>query len=645
MEKLRFSNWSMFNKLLSIIFITIIPLFLIFLFIIFPSVSDKYYEDKSTLIRSVVETTFNIFNHYNQKVQSGELTLEAAQEQAINEINSLRYSGKEYFFAYTMDGITMALGSDPAKKGENRFNIEDKLGNKFLQDMIKVCQQEGSGFVDYYYPKLGSDQPLPKRSFVMLFKPWNWFVGSGVYIDDVDENLSEFKKSLYIPILIAILFAVILGFFIARNISGLIKKLEKAASKVASGNTDIKLEINSKDEIGHLAQSFNIMVANINKQIEEVKEKSQLAERAAFETEMSKKEIEKQQKYLTDKVDLMLLEMEKFAAGDLTVHLEVAQNDAIGRLFNGFNHSADNLRKLISQITEAVQATASASSQISSSSEEMAAGAQEQSFQTTEVAGAVEQMSKTIMETTEHVTHAANAAKNSGNIAKEGGKIVGETINGMNRIAQVVKKSADTVQALGKSSDQIGEIVQVINDIADQTNLLALNAAIEAARAGEQGRGFAVVADEVRKLAERTTKATKEIAAMIKQIQNDTNEAVSSMTSGTLEVEKGKELSDKAGVALNDIIKGSQEVVDMVTQVAAASEEQSSAAGQISKNIEGINNVAQESALGIQQIARASESLNQLTIDLQNMISKFHIGEGNHNYLATRPKNFLSNKY
>lgn len=351
--------------------------------------------------------------------------------------------------------------------------------------------------------------------------------------------------------------------------------------------------------------------------------------------------------YLEESTRTILGEMEKFADGDMTVSVVAKKDDDIGRLFNGFNKAVYNIGGMLGKVEEAVSATASASSQISSSTEEMAAGAQEQTQQATEVAGAVEEMTKTIVDTTRNAGSAAEIAKQAGDTAKIGGQVVEETIAGMNRIADVVQKSAETVEALGKSSDQIGEIVQVIDDIADQTNLLALNAAIEAARAGEQGRGFAVVADEVRKLAERTTKATKEIAGMIRQIQKDTSGAVDSMTLGKREVEEGKHLAAKAGESLKEIIAGATKVVDTITQVAAASEEQSSASEQISKNIEAISSVTQETAAGTQQIARAAEDLNRLTTTLQDLLGKFSLSKENtsnrlldeHRSVALRGKN------
>ena len=320
-----------------------------------------------------------------------------------------------------------------------------------------------------------------------------------------------------------------------------------------------------------------------------------------------------------------VLALEKLSEGDLTIKIQSAYKGDHQLIKNSINKVADSLGSAISNVNDAVAATASASSQISSSTEQMAAGSQEQTQQAIEVAGAVEQMTKTILENTRNVGIASDTAREAGEKAKEGGKIVEETISGMNKISEVVRQSAEKVNELGRSSDQIGDIIQVIDDIADQTNLLALNAAIEAARAGEQGRGFAVVADEVRKLAERTTKATKEIANMIKQIQKDTKHAVEAMESGTKEVEKGKELANKAGNSLSEIIFGAEKVVDIVSQVAAASEEQSTAAEEISKNIEAISNVTKQSATGTQQIANAAEDLSRLTLNLESLVSEFKI--------------------
>jgi methyl-accepting chemotaxis protein len=464
----------------------------------------------------------------------------------------------------------------------------------------------------------------------------------------VQENASSALSNMILLSIIIVALSFIIIFFSANAFVKPILQLERAANKVASGDIDVKIEINSNDECGKLSSSFNTMVENIRTFMEEVKHKSIAAEKAAKDADAARDVADSQKEYLNNSVKTILVEMEKFAEGDLTVQVVPKnENDEIGKLFVGFNKSVHNIKGIVENIVEAVHATASAANQISSSSEEMAAGAQEQSSQTAEVASAVEEMTKTILETTKNSSQAAGAAKNSGSIAKEGGIVVSQTIEGMNRVAEVVKQSAVTVQALGKSSDQIGEIIQVIDDIADQTNLLALNAAIEAARAGEQGRGFAVVADEVRKLAERTTKATKEIAMMIKQIQKDTEGAVASMQQGTIEVEKGKELADKAGESLNQIITGAEQVVDMVTQVAAASEEQSSAAEQISKNVEAISSVAHESTNGVQQIARAAEDLNHLTENLQNLIHRFKIDENvtNKNSFAFASNKKLANTF
>ena len=391
---------------------------------------------------------------------------------------------------------------------------------------------------------------------------------------------------------------------------------------------------------------FNILKENLNRSIKSINElitDADMLATAAVEGNLSVRadqnkhmgDYKKIIKGVNDTLEAMVAPIEEgvgvleiMAEGDFTRRIESNYKGNHRLIKDSINSVADSLCSALRSVMEAVEATASASNQISSSTEEMAAGAHEQTQQTFEIAGGVEEMAKTILENTKNASNAAETAKEAGEKAKEGGIVVKETIEGMQRINNVVSKSAERVHELGKESQQIGEIIQVIDDIADQTNLLALNAAIEAARAGEQGRGFAVVADEVRKLAEKTTKATKEIESMIKQIQRDTYSAVESMNEGTKEVEKGKMLANKAGESLNEIIESSEKLLDIVTLVASASEEQSTAADEISKNVESISSVSQESSNGIQQIANAAEDLNNLTFNLEKLVSKFKISSG-----------------
>ena len=198
-------------------------------------------------------------------------------------------------------------------------------------------------------------------------------------------------------------------------------------------------------------------------------------------------------------------------------------------------------------------------------------------------------------------------------------------MNGMKRIALSVKDAAHVIEMLGTSSEQIGEIVSVIDNIAEQTNLLALNAAIEAARASELGRGFAVVADEVRKLAERTTKATAEIASTIKTIQTDIHKAVGTMDSGTTEVENGVVLANEAGNALHQVVEGAQKVSDMIMQIATAAEEQSSVSSEIAGNVEKISHLSQENSAAASQTAHAADEVLNLATSLQQMVSRFRV--------------------
>ncbi len=319
--------------------------------------------------------------------------------------------------------------------------------------------------------------------------------------------------------------------------------------------------------------------------------------------------------------------LEILATGDLTARVIGDYQGDHQNLKISINSLGDSLSHLINQVNEAVHSSASSSMEISSTAESLAAATQEQSAQSDEVASAVEEMSRTITENAQSANKTYEVAQENGRIAREGGKVVQQTVEKMRDIAKVVQNSAENIQKLGESSTKIGEIISVIDDIADQTNLLALNAAIEAARAGEQGRGFAVVADEVRKLAERTSTATKEISNMIKGIQNETQLAVVAMNKGTMEVQTGIKLADDAGKSLSEILSSTEEVLDMINQIAAASEEQSATSEQISKNVVSISKVTAESAGRIEDVAHTAEGLAKITEYLSSLMLQFKVDD------------------
>jgi methyl-accepting chemotaxis protein len=313
------------------------------------------------------------------------------------------------------------------------------------------------------------------------------------------------------------------------------------------------------------------------------------------------------------------------ANGDLTTRMMGDYKGDLKDLKMNINQLASSLTDVISQIREAVEQSATAATEISATAESLAAASHQQSSQADDVASAVEEMSRTVIENARSASHTADVAKKNGIVAEEGAKVVEQTVKKMRDIATVVQTSADNIKMLGESSQKIGEIVSVIDDIADQTNLLALNAAIEAARAGEQGRGFAVVADEVRKLAERTTSATKEIAKMIKGIQSETDMAVKAMNQGTIEVQNGIILADQAGNSLENILNSTNVVLDMINQIATASEQQSATSEEIAKNVMSISKVTAESTIRVEEVAHTSENLAAITDHLKKLMDQFKI--------------------
>ena len=323
-------------------------------------------------------------------------------------------------------------------------------------------------------------------------------------------------------------------------------------------------------------------------------------------------------------VEMLLERADAISKGDLTgADIDVKSSDELGKLTIAINRMKQSLRSMIGSAARSAGQMAQACEEISASASQQAQGASLQRDQTTQVSAAMQEMSATVEEVSHSSVRAANAARAAAETAREGGKIVSDYLLKMRTIEDSMSAAASQVRQLGERSEQIGEIVGVINDIAGQTNLLALNAAIEAARAGDQGRGFAVVADEVRKLAERTSKATKEIATMIGHVQAETRSAVQAMEGGLSNVNLGVEGATLAGQSLTRIIDMAGEVGEMTTQIATAATQQSAATEQISLALEQIARITGESASGSHQSARACQDLSILALDMQKLVGEF----------------------
>ncbi len=308
---------------------------------------------------------------------------------------------------------------------------------------------------------------------------------------------------------------------------------------------------------------------------------------------------------------------------DLTQRVKVSGKDEIAQAGEAFNLLMGSLQDIIRNVSGNAQRVRQSANQVASSTKQVSSSSQSQSEAAASMAATMEQMTVSIDQVAEHAGEAHNSSLQNGNLSSKGSEVILQVVNDMRRIADTVNQSSVIIRDLGKQSDEIFTIVQVIKDIADQTNLLALNAAIEAARAGEQGRGFAVVADEVRKLAERTSQSTRVIAEIVGKIQEGTKNAVNSMEMGVSQVNKGVELAGQADDAINQISAGAQRVSHVASDISSAIKEQSVASSDIARNVERVAQMSDENHAAIQEVASSARNLESLAEEMENTVGKF----------------------
>jgi methyl-accepting chemotaxis protein len=401
---------------------------------------------------------------------------------------------------------------------------------------------------------------------------------------------------------ICLVAAVFTIFKIANGVIAPVQHLAEFSEQLSQGDFRTKAEVQSADDFGYIAENLN-----------RAAEKSS---RAMFNQEAQ----ENLQKSVTE----FLTITSQIARGDLTLRGKVS-SDALGNVVDSVNYMLDNFCKVLERARKAAVDVQSSANEILIASEEMSSGAIQQDQEITNTSSAVEQLTVSMKQVSNNAEASAEAARRALDAAEQGNRSVHDTLEGMQRIRSSVQATAKRIKALGDRSLEISEIVNVINDITEQTNLLALNAAIEAARAGEAGRGFAVVADEVRKLAEHSRNATKDIAALIKAIQAETNDAVVVMEEGTKEVEIGAKLADQAGKALEAISTVVRQSAELVQEISLASKQQVRGTEGVANAMQIISNITRQTSQGARQTARTVEQLVHMSEQLNEALSQFRV--------------------
>jgi methyl-accepting chemotaxis protein len=502
-------------------------------------------EDRKQKTQDLVAVAVGIIQHYHRHVTNGVLSKEDAQSAARESLRGLRYGEEDYFFGFDTQGVYFLHGANPKLEGQQKLDMQDNHGKYIIRELVATAQA-GGGFVDYWFPRAGQSQAEPKLGYSALFAPWNWVIGTGIYIDDVDK---EFRQSAWLlgsisAVLLSTL--VLFGFLVSRSVLNQLGGEPKHATEI----------------------------------------------------------------------------MERVASGDLTANISHAP---AGSLLHALGSMVNSLRQMVGEINGDANRLVENADIIATSSDSVARAAEHQSDATSSMAAAIEELTVSSNHISDSARDTSQDSIAAVELSSQGSARVNQASQAIQQISNTVSDASTRIRALEERAKQISSIANVIKDIAGQTNLLALNAAIEAARAGEQGRGFAVVADEVRKLAERTSLATTEIEQMIIGIQDNTVGAVEAMNAALPEVEQGVALAASASESLRVIEEGARRTLFRIGEVADATKEQSTASTSIAQRVEQIANMVEETTDTIRGTTATAHQLQGIAVSLKQLISRFKV--------------------
>ncbi|MGJ5176727.1 cache domain-containing protein [Bradyrhizobium oligotrophicum] len=430
-------------------------------------------DQRQSELSHLIQAALSIVRDEYDAVARDKVAPEVAQKKAAERIGKLRYGNDDYFWINDMGPKMVMHPIKPELNGQNLADNKDPTGKRLFMEMVDVVRRQGAGVVDYMWPKPGKDAPQPKMSYVAGFEPWGWIIGTGVYVDDLEAQMWESKRTVLIAATLVILIIGSITLIIARQMSSALAAMSGALTELGRGNFDIKLPGQTRsDELGDMARS-----------IEQFRQKT---EEKARQTAM----LEDEQRQVAERI-------KRRALRDMAEAVEQATSSAVSDVAEDTGHMANNAKSM----TEGALTLERNSSSV--------AAAAEQALATTQT-----------------------VARASSQLAASISQISGQVNSSRELTRKAVAASSDaqaTIAKLSEAADRVGAVTSLISEIAGQTNLLALNATIEAARAGEAGRGFAVVASEVKSLAEQTAKATSEIAQQIAEIQDSTRASVTSI--------------------------------------------------------------------------------------------------------------------